>query len=377
MKVLLVFGTRPEAIKMCPLILELKKHKNIECKVCLSGQHREMLRQVIDAFQIVEDYNLNIMRDKQTLTTITADILERLETVLLQEKPDFVLVHGDTTTSFASALAAYYLKIPVGHVEAGLRTGNKYSPFPEEINRGLIGRIASYHFAPTKSNQSNLYAENITNHVYVTGNTVIDAFRTTIVENYVFHVEQLNQIDYRKNRVILLTAHRRENLGKPLENICNAAKKIVQEDENVVIVFPVHLNPEVRKIVQQVLTGIPRIMLIDPLDVLDMHNLMSKCYIVMTDSGGLQEEAPALGIPVLVMRTETERGEAVEAGTVKLVGIDKEEICKEVQLILRDENEYRKMAKAVNPYGDGHASERIATILLQEFEQTKENHSWQ
>lgn len=371
MKIVAIFGTRPEAIKMCPLVLELKKQKNIECSVCLTGQHKEMLRQVMDAFQIVEDYNLDIMRERQTLTTITADILERLEPILKQVEPDLVLVHGDTTTSFAAALAAFYQQIPVGHVEAGLRTGNKYSPFPEEINRGLTSRIASYHFAPTQLNQNNLNMENITNHVYITGNTVIDAFKTTIIDNYIFYNEQLNKIDFKNKRVILLTAHRRENLGKPLENICYAAKRIAQEDENILIVYPVHLNPLVRETVQKILSGVPGIMLTDPLDVLDMHNLMSRCYMVMTDSGGLQEEAPALGKPVLVMRTETERPEAVEAGTVEVIGIEKEDIFVKAKRLLADEIEYLKMAKAVNPYGDGHASECITAILLQEFETYK------
>jgi len=367
MKIFAIFGTRPEAIKMCPLLLELKKQKNIECKVCLTGQHREMLRQVMDVFQIVEDYNLDIMREKQTLTTITTGILGKLEPILKLEKPDIVLVHGDTTTSFTAALAAFYQQIPVGHVEAGLRTGNKYSPFPEEINRGLTGRIASYHFAPTQLNQNNLSRENITNHVYITGNTVIDAFKTTIIENYIFHNEQLNQINFKNKKVVLLTAHRRENLGRPLENICNAAKRIVQQNENVLIVYPLHLNPLVRETAQKILSGMVSIMLTDPLDVLDMHNLISRCYMVMTDSGGLQEEAPALGKPVLVMRTETERPEAVEAGTVKVVGVEEEDIFFNAKRLLVDEKEYVKMAKAVNPYGDGYASERITEILLQEF----------
>lgn len=364
MKILVVFGTRPEAIKMCPLVLELKKHSEIECKVCLTGQHREMLRQVMDAFTVQEDYNLDIMQDRQTLTTITTGILENLEIVIKKELPDIVLVHGDTTTSFAAALAAFYQRIPVGHVEAGLRTGNKYSPYPEEINRSLTGRIASYHFAPTELNKRNLALENITENVFITGNTVIDAFQTTISSNYQFHNEQIKNIDYKSNRIILVTAHRRENLGEPLKNICRAIKRLVEDISGVMVVYPVHLNPLVRECVQEILGNNDHIILTDPLDVLDMHNLMDRSYMVMTDSGGLQEEAPACGKPVLVMRTETERPEAVEAGTVKVVGVEEENIYKAASQLLRDENEYHKMAKAVNPYGDGHASRRIAEVLM-------------
>lgn len=364
MKILTVFGTRPEAIKMCPLIRELKKHNEIECKVCLSGQHREMLRQVMDAFNIREDYNLDIMQDRQTLTTITTGILEKLEPILIKELPDIVLVHGDTTTSFAAALAAFYRQIPVGHVEAGLRTGNKYSPYPEEINRSLTGRIATYHFAPTELNRRNLALENITENVFVTGNTVIDAFQTTIDSNYQFHNDQIRNIDYKGNRVILVTAHRRENLGEPLKNICRAIKRLVNNMKDVTVVYPVHLNPAVRESVYEILGNSVNVILTEPLDVLDMHNLMDRSYMVMTDSGGLQEEAPACGKPVLVMRTETERPEAVEAGTVKIVGIEEDDIYNAAARLLQDKNEYRRMAKAVNPYGDGHASERIAEIIL-------------
>ena len=367
MKVLTVFGTRPEAIKMCPLILELKKHKEIKCIVCLTGQHREMLRQVMDAFGIKEDYNLDIMRDRQTLTTITTGILEGMEPVLKKEQPDIVLVHGDTTTSFAAALAAFYRQIPVGHVEAGLRTGNKYSPYPEEMNRSLTGRIASYHFAPTQLNRRNLESENIKENVYVTGNTVIDAFQTTVRNDYQFHDEQVGNIDFESNKVILVTAHRRENLGEPLKNICRALKRIVYDNENVMVIYPVHLNPAVREPVFEILGNISNVILTEPLDVLDMHNLMKRSYLVMTDSGGLQEEAPACGKPVLVMRTETERPEAVEAGTVKVVGVEEDDIYNEAVRLLNDETEYHKMAKAINPYGDGHASERIAEILLNNY----------
>lgn len=363
LKILTVFGTRPEAIKMCPLILELKKHKEIKCIVCLTGQHREMLRQVMDAFGVKEDYNLDIMRDRQTLTAITTGILEGMEPILKKEQPDIVLVHGDTTTSFAAALAAFYQQIPVGHVEAGLRTGNKYSPYPEEMNRSLTGRIASYHFAPTQLNRRNLESENIKENVYVTGNTVIDAFHTTVNSDYQFHNEQVGNIDFESNKVILVTAHRRENLGEPLKNICQALKRIVRDNENVMVIYPVHLNPAVREPVFEILGNISNVILTEPLDVLDMHNLMKRSYLVMTDSGGLQEEAPACGKPVLVMRTETERPEAVEAGTVKVVGVEENNIYNEAVKLLNDETEYHKMAKAINPYGDGHASERIAEIL--------------
>lgn len=363
MKIMTVFGTRPEAIKMCPLVLELKKHSDIKTIVCLTGQHREMLQQVMTVFDIKETYNLDIMRKHQSLTTISTDILEGIEKVLLKETPSIVLVHGDTTTSFATALACYYQKIPVGHIEAGLRTGNIYSPYPEEMNRILTGHIASYHFAPTEQNRSNLEHEGIKDRVFVTGNTVIDAFATTVRDDYYFSEPQLNELDYRNHKVIVVTAHRRENLGKPLENICNAIKKIVEQNHDAVIVYPVHLNPEVFEPVHNILGDNSRIILLNPIDVLDMHNLIARCYMVMTDSGGLQEEAPHFGKPVLVMRTETERPEAVEAGTVKVVGVDAEVIIKEATLLISNPKEYQKMAKAVNPYGDGHASERIVSIL--------------
>ena len=366
-KVMMVFGTRPEAIKMCPLVLELKKHKEIECKVCLTGQHREMLRQVMDAFALTEDYNLDIMREKQTLTTITIDILEKLEPVLQKEKPDVVLVHGDTTTSYVAALAAFYQKIPVGHVEAGLRTGNIYSPYPEELNRQMTGRIATYHFAPTKKNQENLLAENIIDSVYITGNTVIDAFSYTVKKDYVFEAEVLNQIDYHKKKVIVVTAHRRENWGAPLENICQALKRLAKDYPQCEIVYPVHLNSIVRETVHGILGNISNVKLIHPLDVMDMHNLLSRCYMVMTDSGGLQEEAPAFGKPVLVLRAETERPEAVEAGTVKVVGVDEAVIYQEAKILLDNQEAYDSMAHAVNPYGDGHACERIVNILWSEM----------
>lgn len=364
MKIMTVFGTRPEAIKMCPLILELKKHTDIDCRVCLTGQHREMLKQVMKAFRITEDYNLDIMKTGQTLTSITTDVLEKMESVLKSERPDLVLVHGDTTTSYAAALAAFYQQIPVGHVEAGLRTGDIYSPFPEEMNRLMTGRLATLHFAPTERNRRNLADENVTDHVYVTGNTVIDAFKVTVEEGYRYHNEQLQEADFNNRKVILVTAHRRENLGVPLQNICNALKQLAQEQDDVQIVYPVHPNPAVKDTVYSILKDRERVLLIDPIDVLDMHNLIAGSYMVMTDSGGLQEEAPSFGKPVLVMRTETERPEAVEAGTVKVVGVEQETIYREAKQLLTDEEAYARMARAVNPYGDGHASEKIAGHIL-------------
>ena len=366
-KILTVFGTRPEAIKMCPLVLELKKHKDIECVVCLTGQHREMLHQVMEAFGVSAEHDLAIMKAKQSLTSITNSVLEGMEQVLMNEKPDVVLVHGDTTTSYATALAAFYQQIPVGHVEAGLRTGNIYSPFPEEMNRLLTDRISTLYFAPTEQNKLNLVYEGITNDVYVTGNTVIDAFAYTVRKDYVFHESALNDVDFINKRVVLVTAHRRENLGLPLQNICNSIKKIAERYEDVLFIYPVHMNPVVRDSVFKLLAGIDNVLLIDPVDVFDMHNMMSRCYMVMTDSGGLQEEAPHFGKPVLVLRTETERPEAVDAGTVKVVGIDENAIIYEAEKLLNDNNTYMSMAKAINPYGDGHASERIVTILNETF----------
>lgn len=364
MKIFIIFGTRPEAIKMCPLALELKKHKEIECIVCLTGQHRQMLNQVMEAFHIQADYNLDIMRERQTLTTITVDILEKLEPILHREKPDMTLVHGDTTTSYAAALAAFYQQIPVGHVEAGLRTGDIYSPFPEEMNRLLTDRISTYYFAPTEQNRKNLIAEGINKNVYVTGNTVIDAFRYTVKSDYQFHNADLKSLSFEQYKVILITAHRRENLGKPLENICAAIKRLAHEYSEAMFVYPVHLNPAVQETVHAALDYISNVLLIDPIDVLDMHNLISRCYMVMTDSGGLQEEAPSFGKPTLVLRTETERPEAVAAGTVKVAGVDANDIYREAKILLDCADEYGKMARAVNPYGDGRASERIVETLL-------------
>ena len=365
MKIFVVFGTRPEAIKMCPLVLELKKHSEIECVVCLTGQHREMLEQVMEAFHVEADYNLDIMRQRQSLTTITTSILEKTEPLLQEEKPDLVLVHGDTTTSYAAALAAFYQQIPVGHVEAGLRTGDIYSPFPEEMNRLLTDRISTYYYAPTQKNRDNLIGEGIRDNIFVTGNTVIDAFQYTVSDHYAFHESSLQNIDLSERNVILVTAHRRENLGKPLRQICGAIRRLAAEHPDALFVYPVHLNPAVRETVFPMLGGQPNVVLTDPVDVLDMHNLMSRCYMVMTDSGGIQEEAPHFGKPVLVLRTETERPEAVEAGTVKVIGTEEEAIYREAKLLLEDPEKYAAMAQAVNPYGDGHASQRIVKAILE------------
>lgn len=363
LKVMSVFGTRPEAIKMCPLVKELEKHPDIHSVVCLTGQHREMLDQVMQIFDVQADYDLQIMRPAQTLTTITVDILSKIEAVFHKERPDIVLVHGDTSSSFVAALAAFYQKIPVGHVEAGLRTYNPYSPFPEEMNRCLTGKLASIHFAPTQKNADNLQAEGISTQVYVTGNTVIDAFHSTIKKDYIFKSPELRNISFAGKRTILMTAHRRENIGTPLEAICKAVRRIVEAFPDVQIIYPVHPNPQVRNIVRSNLGNLPRVCLTEPLDVEDMHNLMAKSFLVMTDSGGLQEEAPALGVPVLVLRTETERQEAVEAGTVEVVGVEENTVYARAAALLTDHGLYTKMANAVNPYGDGHASERIVDLL--------------
>lgn len=351
---------------MCPLIQELDRRELIQNTVCLTGQHREMLQQVIDIFGTHIDFHLDIMKTEQTLTTITSDILIKIEDVYKSVQPDVVLVHGDTSTSFAGALAGFYQQIRVGHVEAGLRTYNKLSPYPEEMNRVLTSQIASLHFCPTKLNQQNLLAEGIKNNVFITGNTVIDAFATTVKADYVFKDSNLLDIRLKlasNNKLILVTAHRRENLGKPLENICKAIRRLHDTFTDVYFIYPVHLNPKIQKPVNLILGGLPRVRLIPPLDVEDLHNLMSLCKLVLTDSGGLQEEAPAFGVPVLVMRTETERPEAVEAGTVKVVGTEENSIFQEALSLLTDEESYAHMSRAINPYGDGHASERIANIL--------------
>jgi UDP-N-acetylglucosamine 2-epimerase len=373
LKAMVVFGTRPDAVKMAPLVKELEKYPEIEPIVCVTAQHRQMLDQVLDIFKIEPKHDLNIMQDRQTLEQITTRALEGLSGVLDGERPDIVLVHGDTTTCFVSALAAFYHKIPIGHVEAGLRTFDKYSPYPEEMNRKLACALTDYHFAPTASNKSNLLNEGISaEKIYVTGNTALDALKTTVRKDYVYQDPSLKKLDLEGKRVIAVTAHRRENLGDPLEQICLSLKDIAEKLEDVRIVYAVHLNPAVRETAFRILGSNPRIHLIDPLDVQDMHNLMSRSYMIMTDSGGLQEEAPALGKPVLVLRKETERPEAVEAGTVKLAGTDRENIRELAFQLLEEPAEYAKMAKAVNPYGDGFASQRIVQALLYEFGYCKE-----
>lgn len=367
-KVMTIFGTRPEAIKMAPLVKALEQCESIESIVCVTAQHREMLDQVLEIFEITPDYDLNIMQQRQSLTGITARVLEGLDEVMKKVCPDIVLVHGDTTTTFAASLAAFYNKIKVGHVEAGLRTFDKYFPYPEEINRKLTGSIADLHFAPTITNKQNLINENVQeDRIFVTGNTVIDALNTTVSRDYAFETEILRKLDYTKRKIILVTAHRRENLGEPLENICNALKALVHQYEDVEIVYPVHLNPAVKETAFAILGDLPRTHLIAPLNVQELHNLMHKSYMVLTDSGGLQEEAPSLGKPVLVLRNETERPEAVEAGTVKVAGVDRDNIFQMASALIEDRAAYDKMAKAVNPYGDGHACERIVKAILDVF----------
>ncbi len=368
LKVMTVFGTRPEAIKMAPLAIELEKNPNIESIVCVTAQHREMLDQVMELFKLKADYDLDIMKERQSLLGITTRVLEGLDGVMKEAEPDIVLVHGDTTTSFVGALAAFYNQITVGHVEAGLRTYDKYSPFPEEMNRNLTGRIADMHFSPTVQNCENLIKENIEkDNIYITGNTVIDALKTTVRKEYTFQNPLLNELDFGKKRVIVVTAHRRENLGKPLENICNAIKAIVEEYTDVEVVYPVHLNPAVRETVFGILGKTEGIHLIDPVSVDDLHNAISRSFMVMTDSGGIQEEAPALAKPVLVLRRETERPEAVAAGTVKLAGVEKDTIIAMAKDLLDNEESYKAMAHAANPYGDGNASERIVEAILYKY----------
>ena len=366
MKVLVVFGTRPEAIKMCPLVLALKRDESIETKVCVTGQHREMLDQVLEIFNVVPDYDLAIMRPRQTLETITTAVLENIGSAIEAENPDVVLVHGDTTTSMASALAAFYKQIPVGHVEAGLRTYNIYSPFPEEMNRKLITALTTYFFAPTEGNRRALERESVVDHVYITGNTVIDAFQYTTRDDYEFVNADFAKHDFSKPTV-LMTAHRRENLGKPMENICDAVLELCRRHPDLRFVYPVHLNPAVRDTVFAKLGDHPQITLTDPVDVQDMHNAMNRSMMVLTDSGGLQEEAPHLGKPVVVLRKETERPEAVDAGTVVVAGIERDDIVRIADEIITDKDVYNRMANAINPYGDGHASERIVAILKEQF----------
>ncbi len=361
-KILAIFGTRPEAIKMCPVVTELRKHPDLDVKVCVTGQHRQMLDQVLEVFRVKPDYDLAVMQERQTLFDITTEILNRIRTVLDAEKPDLVLVHGDTTTTFVSALACYYLQIPVGHVEAGLRTYDIFAPYPEEFNRRAVSILARFNFAPTNTARDHLLAEGCDPaKVFVTGNTVIDALKTTIRDGY-SHPDLGWAAG---SRLILMTAHRRENLGEPLHRMFRAVRRIVEAHPDTKVIYPVHLNPVVRETAAEELSGCGRIRLIQPLDVLDFHNFMAKACLVLTDSGGIQEEAPALGKPVLVMRDTTERPEGIEAGTLKLVGTDEDTIFNECHTLLTDRTAYDQMSRAVNPYGDGHASERIARILCE------------
>jgi UDP-N-acetylglucosamine 2-epimerase (non-hydrolysing) len=361
-KVMLVFGTRPEAIKMCPLVKELKtRDKLLDTVVCVTGQHREMLDQVLDAFNVVPDYDLSIMKSKQTLFDVTINILDKMQSVLKEVAPNIVLVHGDTSTTFVTALACFYLQIPVGHVEAGLRTYNIYSPYPEEFNRQAVGIIADYNFAPTEMSKENLLKEGkdpVT--IYVTGNTAIDALKTTVRENYSHEL-----LEWASNsRLIMITAHRRENLGEAMRNMFRAIKKIIDENQDIKAIYPIHMNPIVREAANDILGNTDRIRIIEPLEVLDFHNFLSRAYLILTDSGGIQEEAPSLGKPVLVMRDTTERPEGIAAGTLKLVGTDEDVIYKAFKQLLEDKEEYETMSKASNPYGDGFASKRIADTLV-------------
>ncbi len=359
-KVMLVFGTRPEAIKMCPLVKEFETRENISTIVCVTGQHLQMLQQVLKTFNVVPDYDLSIMKDKQTLFDVTSTILNRIKRVLEESKPDVVLVHGDTSTTFAAALACYYLQIPVGHVEAGLRTYNIYSPYPEEFNRQAVGIIAKYNFSPTDLAKQNLLKEGKNpDSIYVTGNTVIDALKTTVRKDYVH--EQLTWAS--DSRLIMLTAHRRENLGEPLHNMFRAIRRLVDETKDIKVIYPIHMNPVVRDAANEILKGSDRIRIIEPLDVLDFHNFLAQSYLILTDSGGIQEEAPSMGKPVLVMRDTTERPEGIAAGTLKLVGTDEEVIYRNFKLLLENRAEYEKMSHASNPYGDGFACKRIADII--------------
>ena len=368
-KVMTVFGTRPEAIKMAPIVLELQKHPDtILPVVAVTAQHREMLDQVLNLFQIKPDHDLNIMAAGQTLFDITTRAMMGLDKVLTEEKPDIVLVHGDTTTTFAGALAAYYHQTAVGHVEAGLRTHNKYSPFPEEMNRRLTGCIADLNFAPTSTSEANLLAENVPpESIFVTGNTVIDALHHTVRDDFDFQENSLKDVDFANKRIILVTTHRRENLGEPMRHVYKALKQLTEEFDDVEVVFPVHKNPKVREVVNEELGGLAKVHLIDPLDYEPFANLMHRAYLILTDSGGVQEEAPALGKPVLVLRDTTERPEAVDAGTVKLIGTDRERVYEEAKKLLTDEAEYSRMAESVNPYGDGKAAARIIQAILYHY----------
>lgn len=359
-KIMLVFGTRPEAIKMCPLVNELKTHKNMQTIVCVTGQHRQMLDQVLEAFCVIPDYDLSIMQDKQTLFDVTTNIMQRIKSVLEEENPDIVLVHGDTSTTFVTALACFYMQIPVGHVEAGLRTYNIFSPYPEEFNRQVVGIISQYNFAPTEMSRENLLREGKNpESIYVTGNTAIDALQTTVREDY-----SHEELEWAKDsKLIMITAHRRENLGEPMVHMFRAIRRIMDEHEDVKAIYPIHMNPVVRETAEKELGGCDRIRIIEPLDVLDFHNFLSRSYLILTDSGGIQEEAPSLGKPVLVMRDTTERPEGIEAGTLKLVGTDEEFIYESFKELLENQEAYEKMAYASNPYGDGTACKRIANIL--------------
>lgn len=359
-KVMLVFGTRPEAIKMCPLVNELKENRDLETVVCVTGQHREMLDQVLKTFDIVPDYDLSIMKEKQTLFDVTVNILNSIKSVLEEANPDIVLVHGDTSTTFVTALACFYLQIPVGHVEAGLRTNDIYSPFPEEFNRQAVGIIAKYNFAPTEMAKKNLLMEGKEeDKIFVTGNTAIDALKTTVKEDY-NHPE----LEWAKDsKLIMITAHRRENLGNPMRHMFRAIRRIIEEHSDVKALYPIHMNPIVRKIAEEELGDCDRIRIIEPLDVLDFHNFLSRSYLILTDSGGIQEEAPSLGKPVLVMRDTTERPEGIKAGTLKLVGTDEKTIYENFKKLLEDKDEYEKMSKAVNPYGDGTACKQIRKCI--------------
>lgn len=362
-KVMLVFGTRPEAIKMCPLVKELKNRSSVETLVCVTGQHRQMLDAVLDAFGVKPDYDLSIMKENQTLFDITGGILNSIRAVLEKEKPDIVLVHGDTSTTFATALACYYMRLDVGHVEAGLRTYNVYSPYPEEFNRQAVGIIAKYNFAPTYLSRENLIREGKgEDTIFVTGNTAIDALKTTVREDYSH--EELKWAE--GSRLIMITAHRRENLGEPMHKMFRAIKRIIDEHPDIKAIYPIHMNPKVRSAAYEVFGDLERIHIIEPLDVLDFHNFLARSYLILTDSGGIQEEAPSLGKPVLVMRDTTERPEGIAAGTLKLVGTEEETIYKSFRLLLEDESEYEKMSRASNPYGDGFASARIADVITGE-----------
>ncbi len=363
-KVLSIFGTRPEAIKMAPLVKELEKRNEIKSIVCVTAQHREMLDQVLEVFDIKPDYDLNIMKKGQTLSEITSRVLLGLEEIIQKEKPNIILVHGDTTTTFAGALAAFYNGVDIGHVEAGLRTWNKYSPFPEEMNRQMVDRMTDMFFAPTEVSKTNLLNEGIEdNKIYITGNTAIDAMKYTVKEDY--NNEVFDWLG--DSKFILLTAHRRENLGEPMRNIFKAVRRIVLNNEDVKVIYPIHMNPIVRKIAKEILEGIDRIKLIEPLEVFDFHNFINRSYLILTDSGGIQEEAPSLGKPVLVLRNTTERPEGIEAGTLKLVGTDEENIYKETINLLNNKEEYNKMSKASNPYGDGNASKYIVDAIIDKY----------